>query len=203
MTERLFFVLLMVVVLFVGCHTEEPPTGGGPSKNEQPSEFAGKIPDGIDRFTFFDLNKKNVRLADYRGKKNVVLVFMRGFVDKVCIYCQSQATRLIANHEEFERRDAEILVVYPGKKERIDDFIGAVTEEQSRKKQKIPFSVLVDEQLNAVEFFGIQGTLAKPSTFILDKTGKVRFAYVGDTVSDRPSIKELLKQLDSLADQSD
>jgi len=31
-------------------------------------------------FTLSDVNDKSVRLADFRGRKNVVLVFNRGFL---------------------------------------------------------------------------------------------------------------------------
>jgi peroxiredoxin len=31
-------------------------------------------------FTLEDINDKSVRLADFRGRKNVVLVFNRGFL---------------------------------------------------------------------------------------------------------------------------
>ena len=50
----------------------------------------------------------------------------------------------------------------------------------------------------AVNFFDISDALAFPSTYVIDKEGKVRFAYVGSSPSDRPSLKALLKQLDDI-----
>ena len=46
---------------------------------------------------------------------------------------------------------------------------------------------------------GIRADLALPSTYILDRDGKVRLAYVGATLTDRPSVKAMLDQLDRLA----
>jgi hypothetical protein len=49
-----------------------------------------------------------------------------------------------------------------------------------------------------VNKLGIQGDLARPSTYILDKQGAVVYGYVGETQVDRPSVKALLAQLDKL-----
>ena len=62
----------------------------------------------------------------------------------------------------------------------------------------LPFPLLLDENYQNIEKLGIRGDQAKPSTYIIDKQGKVRFAYVGATTADRPSIKALLDQLDAL-----
>ena len=37
--------------------------------------------------------------------------------------------------------------------------------------------------------------LAKPATYIVDKQGQVRFAYVGANIADRPSVHFMLDQL--------
>ena len=53
-------------------------------------------------------------------------------------------------------------------------------------------------ELKAVDHLGIRKDLSKPATYILDKQGQTRFAYVGDSLADRPSVKALLEQLDAL-----
>ena len=45
----------------------------------------------------------------------------------------------------------------------------------------------------AVELLGIRKDLSKPATYILDGEGRVRFAYVGNSLADRPSVKALLE----------
>ena len=52
--------------------------------------------------------------------------------------------------------------------------------------------------LTAVDALGIRADLSKPATYILDKQGEVRFAYVGRDLADRPSVKALLDQLDQI-----
>ena len=63
---------------------------------------------------------------------------------------------------------------------------------------EVPFPILLDENLEAVNFLQIAADLALPSTFLLDTKGDVRFAYVGSAPNARPSIKALLHQLDGL-----
>jgi peroxiredoxin len=145
---------------------------------------------------FVDSSGRSVDLRQYRGKKNVVLVVNRGFNGQVCPTCQTITSRLIHNYQAFAGRDAEVLVVYPGPRGRVTEFIEAVRS--SASGASVPFPVLLDEDSRVVKGLGIAADLAKPSTYILDKAGQVRFAYVGSTPSDRPSIKALLDQLDRL-----
>lgn len=148
--------------------------------------------------TFIDTKGNKVAIGDFRGKKNVVLVFTRGFPGQICPFCTAQTSRLLATYPEFTRRNAEVLAVFPGQKSRVSDFLKAVHAQNTAGPAEPPFPVLLDEELAAVDRLGIRGDLAKPSTYILDKQGRVRFAYVGAHVSDRPSIKALLQELDSI-----
>jgi peroxiredoxin len=148
---------------------------------------------------FVDRDGKPRKLGDYRDKKNVVLVFMRGMTKDpggLCPTCSAQTSRLLANYAEFAKRDSELLVVFPGPKNHVAQFV-----EQTQTKAKvatIPFPILFDEDFQAVDRLGIRADAAKPSTFVLDKEGQVRFAYVGATSVDRPSMAALYKQLDAL-----
>jgi peroxiredoxin len=146
--------------------------------------------------SFTDRKGNRVDLKQYRGKKNVVLVVTRGYAGHFCPCCTSQTSRLINQYGEFARRDAEILLVFPGPKDHLEQFLQGAEERVNC--DPTPFPVLLDENFTAVDKLGIRGELAKPSTYILDKQGQIRFAYVGSTYSDRPSVKALLKQLDEI-----
>ena len=155
-----------------------------------------KVPDPSE-ITFLDLDGNQVSLADYRDKKNVVLVFTRGYPGYLCPYCMTQTSRLITNYDRFEALDAEVLVVFPGNRQDVQELI-----HQSKSKahsEQVPFPILLDEEFRAVDAFGIRGNLAKPATYIFDKQGALVLAYVGETISDRPSIKALLEQLEFIA----
>lgn len=158
--------------------------------------------ESLTELPFVDVNGRQVQLKDYVGSKNVVLVITRGFTSSICLYCSTQTSRLIANYDEFAKRNAEVVVVYPIRQDtergHLDEFLAATKKNMDRPPDKVPFPVLLDVELKAVDKLGIRHDLSKPATFILDKEGQVRFSYVGKDLTDRPSVKALLNQLDTI-----
>ena len=156
-----------------------------------------EIPEGLDGLVFIDTSNKRVKLSDYIGKKNVVLVFTEGFTGMLCPFCKTQTSRLVANYDKFAKLDTEILVVYPGTRDHIDEFIEAAKSNEGKKQvDNVPFPLLLDEQFIAVDFFGIRSNLAHPSTYVIDKSGSVQLAYVGeDMTADRPSVSAILEKI--------
>lgn len=143
------------------------------------------------------------QLSEHLKTCNLVVVVMRGYSGAICPYCSTQTSRLIANYDEIRARGAEVVVIYPlaGDQDqpRVQEFLAVSNGLISRPAaDKPPFPLLVDVGLKAVDVLGIRKDLSKPATYILDKTGAVRFAYVGESLADRPSIKVLLQQLDAL-----
>jgi peroxiredoxin len=151
---------------------------------------------------FVDLERKTVDLTSFRGKSNVVLVVVKGMPKYpgglFCPGCLAQVSALTANYEEFKKRNAEILMVFPGPTEKLPDFLATAKVDGANGNPKVPFALLTDTDLKAVDSLGIRGDLAKPSTYILDKKGNAVFAFVGESTTDRPSVKALLAQLDTL-----
>jgi len=203
------FILCGLCLLLSGCdHSPADPVTAQPNKKMPPSrtspfwedvETNTQLPMDIEELDFVDTLGKQVKLTDYFGKKNVVLVITRGFSGRLCPFCRTQSSRLVANYEAFAQRNAEILLVYPGGSEHLEEFITAAKTSEKEQVDKIPFPILLDADLKAVNFLQIAADLAFPSTYILDQAGKVRFAYVGEAPNDRPSVQALLSQLDLLA----
>jgi peroxiredoxin len=155
---------------------------------------------------FVDHEGKPVDLAAYRGKKSVVLVVTRGLPQSpggvFCPHCVAQVSSLTQHHPEFEKRNAAILVVFPGPSEQINAFIQQARSQSLRAgPQGLPFPLLLDKDISVCTQLGIRADLARPSTFIVDRQGNVVYAFVGDTSTDRPSVKALLGQLDRLGDR--
>jgi peroxiredoxin len=119
---------------------------------------------------------------------------LRGYNGAHCPYCTAQTNSLFHNKAELDKFDAQLLVVYPGQSTMLDEFL---TKAGSTIKTA-PCPILLDENFQAVDQLGIRGELAKPSTYIIDKQGQVRYAYVGASLSDRPSVKAILTQLQAL-----
>ena len=201
--------LFVVLSLLAGCggSSSAPPVGGYGEdyrkiqfKDNVQSQALGD--ESLAEVLFTDTNGDETSLKKYLGKKNVVLVVTRGYAGSVCLYCSTQTSRLLTNYSQFAKRDTEVVVVFPvatpddSRHQR--DFVVAVKNNLDTPIEKIPFPIFLDVELKVVDQLGIRKDLSKPATYILDKQGQTRFAYVGESLADRPSVKALLEQLDVL-----
>jgi len=157
------------------------------------------VPSKLSELTFVSSEGKEVSLSSYLGKQHVILVFTEGFNGMICPFCKTQTSRLVANYEEFQKRDCEVVVVYPGPDEHIDEFVKAALTTEKAQVDRVPFPIVLDKDFKATNYFDIHSTHAHPSTYLIDKQGAVQFAYVGkDMTADRPSVKALLAKLDAI-----
>ena len=204
--------LFGLVALSIGCGSDPPPRPavgyGDPDLKAVAAQFHAdpksnrKVSGDQIPLKFIDTEGKEVDLASFRGKSNVVLVVVKGMPKypggKFCPGCLAQVNSLTANHAEFEKRNAQILMVFPGSPDSLPQFLTDGKVDGKDGNPLVPFSMLLDKDLKAVQTLGISGDLAKPSTYILDKKGNAVFAFVGETTTDRPSVQALLTQLDKL-----
>ncbi len=161
-----------------------------------------EVPEGLDGLTFVDTTGQRVALQDYLGKKNVILVFTEGFAGMLCPFCKTQTSRLVANYDKFAELDTEILVVYPGERNHLEEFVEAAKTTGKTQVDQVPFPIVLDQQMTAVDYFDIRSKLAHPSTYVIDKAGNVQLAYVGaDMSADRPSVKALLNAVSSAGEK--
>ncbi len=69
----------------------------------------------------------------------------------------------------------------------------------------IRFPVLYDPQAKVISEWGVYNLLgdrlATPSTFVVDKSGRVRWSYIGKSSSDEPSPDTILRQLRAIQSQ--
>ena len=152
---------------------------------------------------FVDSSGKLVDLAQFTGKSPVVLVVMKGFYSQgVCVYCTRQTAQLAKQMQSFRDLHAEVLVVYPGGEEHINAFVRSIREYEKSDdpRFKLPFKVLLDVNQDSVRALRIDGDLAHPTSFVLDKEGIVQFQYTGRSISDRPKADALLEVLRKFGD---
>ncbi|MBM4405279.1 MAG: peroxiredoxin family protein [Chloroflexi bacterium] len=66
----------------------------------------------------------------------------------------------------------------------------------------IRFPVLYDPQAKVISEWGVYNLfndrLATPSTFIVDKAGRVRWSYIAKNIADEPSPDLIIRQLRSI-----
>ncbi len=186
---------------------KKPMAGMGKMKFPAPADMRfkdsvesnAKAPTDLSQLSFVTKDGKTIKLSDFRGKQNVVLVFTEGFNGMLCPFCTTQTSRLVANYEKFKVRDCEIIVVYPGPEERLNDFFEAAMKTEKTQVDRVPFPIVLDKEFTATDYFDIHSKHAHPSTYLIDKRGGIQFAYVGkDMTADRPSIKAILDKLDRL-----
>ena len=138
-----------------------------------------EAPKSVSELVFTSTDGSKIKLADYLEKKHVILVFTEGFNGMLCPFCKTQTSRLVANYEKFQDRDCEVIVVYPGKDDHLDAFVEAALKTEKKQVDEVPFPIVLDRDFKATDFFDIHSMHAHPSTYLIDKQGNVKFAYVG------------------------
>ena len=208
------FLYVMAALVAAGCGERTLPGDAGTFVKFKDEVKANSSVKGTElgELSFVDREGNKVELASYRGKSNLVLVITRGFVGSeqtadgesrgnICTYCSTQTSRLITNYNKFKSRSAEVIVVFPVARKSDGNALekfAANVQGKDKTAADAPFPLLLDVDLAAVDSLGIRADLSKPATYILDKQGEVRFAYVGKDLQDRPSVKALLDQLDQI-----
>ena len=141
------------------------------SSNPQPTEFEKD-------FGAYDLDDNLVRLSDYEGKI-VVLNFWATW----CAPCRWEMPALEQLYNEYRDRDVVLLSINVSESA---SEIAAFAQEWS-----LTFPILRDTELEAAKTFGIRSL---PTTFLIDRTGKVRMGKVGmiDVTSITQQIEDLL-----------
>ena len=130
-----------------------------------PLEVGAQAPD----FVLKDQNNQEVRLSDFRGKKNVLLVFYPLAFTGVC---QGELSRLRDDIADFQNDASQVLAI-------------SVDSSYSHKvwadQQSFAFPLLADfwphgAVASAYGVFDDARGIANRGTFLIDRDGVVRFA---------------------------
>jgi peroxiredoxin len=207
--------------LFVAGCSQEPTLPGdvGPTLEFLDDAPANTqlTPESVRKIILRNVDGTETSIDKLHEGRNLVLVITRGVVGSeipnkrgeygkgLCAYCSTQVSRLIANYDKFRKRNAEVVVVFPvarSKDQGEIEVFAARVQGESKTTKDAPFPILLDMELQAVDALGIREDLSKPATYIIDSSGQVRYAYVGRNLSDRPSVKAMLAQLDAIPRKS-
>jgi peroxiredoxin len=130
-----------------------------------------------------------LNLEDMCKKGPVLVVILRGFSGQVCLYCAAQTTAISEAIQRFEKNNIQVVIVYPGPVDAVPSFLKAV---RSLANDPPQMPIALDVSLLAVRALGIEDNLAKPTAIMIDTKGIIRYAYVGKTIADRPSVDDLI-----------
>ncbi len=114
-------------------------------------------------FTAKDDQGQTVRLADFKGVKNVVLYF---YPKDDTPGCTIEACNFRDDYSKFQTKDTQILGV---------SYDDEASHQAFKKKFHLPFPLLVDADHKIAEAYGVQGDkYANRDTIVIDKSGKLK-----------------------------
>lgn len=97
-------------------------------------------------------------------------------------------------YEEFTQRGAEVIAIAPDTLDHARRYF---------ERENIPFPCLPDPDRTVFRQYDVKSALIslgqRPGLFIVDKTGIVRFAYLGLQQWEIPTIDATLAELDALS----
>lgn len=149
-------------------------------------------------FTLAKFGGGTTSLSSLRGKKNVVLVFYRGYW---CPYCITQLKEMRTLLTDELKRDTELLVVS------IDDDKGTQTAMTriSADGMKPDFAFLSDPEHAVIARYGVMNPagsrrgIPHPATYVIDKKGMVQWKDVQTDYKIRPTNTAVLSAVKSLS----
>ena len=158
-----------------------------------------KVGDAAPDFTLLNQDKNPVHLADYRGKKKVMLLFYPMDFSPTCT--QEHCT-FGPSFDKLNGPDAETVI------------FGVSTDSPFchaafRKQYNIPYDLLADTSRKVVKAYGMFAgeepyNCGKRGTVVIDKSGKVAF-YKEQPTKEARTVEELEKarMIDDLLAQRD
>ncbi len=157
---------------------------------------APKVGDTAPAFEMNAMDGSKVKLATLLKKGPVVLVILRGFPGYQCPICNVQVKELMDKSDRFNAAKSQVVLVYPGPAEGLkahaDEFVKDKTVPKS-------FRFVLDPDYAFLKSYDLRWEAANetsyPSTFVIDRKGKIVFAKISHSHGGRARSEEVLKAL--------
>ena len=160
-----------------------------PSKSHAETKTL-KVGDVAPDFTLRTGNREEWHLADFRGKKNVVLAFVPFAFSGVC---STQLPSYEAELERFKDVDTEVVSI---------SMDSGYALKAWAKSMGTSFPLLSDfyPQGKVVDLYGLrhQAGMSNRALIVIDKEGVIRYIEVLDSPSDMPDNADLFEALDKI-----
>ena len=154
------------------------------------AEVGQKAPD----FTLFDNDKQPTKLSDSKGK-NVVLAFFPGAFTGACT---TEMCTFRDRSDSFNSMNAQVYGI----------SVDAIFSQKAfSDANNLNFPLLSDYQrevgkaygVSLPNFAGMEGyTASERAVFVIDKTGVIKFKWVGENPGVLPDFDEVQRQVDAL-----
>jgi peroxiredoxin len=142
-------------------------------------------------FTLARFGGGTTTLSQYRGSKNVVLVFYRGYW---CRYCITQLSELRSLLDPELKRETELIVISIDGENETRRTISNISKDGVQPD----FTFLSDPEHAVIDRYGILNPdgsrrgIPHPATYVIDKQGTVRWRDVQTDYKVRPTNKAIL-----------
>jgi mycoredoxin-dependent peroxiredoxin len=160
-----------------------------PSKSHAETRTV-KVGDVAPDFTLRTGNREEWHLADFRGKKNVVLAFVPFAFSGVC---STQLPSYEAELERFKDVDTEVVSISMDSGYALNAWA---------KSMGTSFPLLSDfyPQGKVVDLYGLRhrAGMSNRALIVIDKEGVIRYIEVLDSPSDMPDNEDLFEALGKL-----
>jgi peroxiredoxin len=140
-----------------------------------------------------DFGLSTVKLSDYRGKKNVVLLFFPGVFTPPCTQEMCTMTEGI---NDYKGLGAEVFGI---------SVDSALAQKVWSEKENIKVTLLSDYEKKTVRAYDVvlpdflgMGEGSKRAAFVVDKEGVVRYAEVTPTPPEQPDFAAVKAALEKL-----
>lgn len=156
-------------------------------------DVGAKAPD----FTLSTPEGHPVRLSQLTRKGNVVLVVLRGYPGYDCPYCQRQVHDFLEHSAQFSADHVQVLLVYPGP----PADLATHAREFFSKQVALPadFHLVLDPDYHFTNQYELRWDApretAYPSTFLIDRHGKIFFRKISHAHGDRTNAQDVLAEL--------
>lgn len=168
-----------------------------PAAAAQPPAVGDLAPE----FMLKALDGRSVRLSELTQEQPVVLIVLRGWPGYQCPICSRQVKEFADAAAQFQAAKAKVVLIYPGPS---DDLQAHAEDFVKDKVLPADFVFLLDPAYEFTLAYGLRWEApretAYPSTFVIDRGRKVRFAKVSRTHGGRTQPAEVLEALKALPD---
>ena len=158
-----------------------------------------KTGDKIIDFNVRLIDGSEITLNEFYDESPLVLIVLRGWPEYQCPVCSRQVGEFVAETDQFKKYGAKVLMIYPGPSEVLQEKAEEFTEDFVFPDG---FYFALDPNYSMVNKYGLRWDAPKetvyPSTFVIDKTGKVLFSKVSSTHGGRANVEEVVGALKGL-----
>ena len=137
---------------------------------------------------------REVKLGDYLGKKNVVLLFFPAAFTSVCT---NEMCSVSGGLKDYEDLNAEVIGI---------SVDSPFAQEAWAKQEKINFTLASDLNKTATKAFDVvlegfagDGTAAKRAAFVIDKNGVIQYSEQTPTPKELPDFNKVRAALAQLS----